>query len=146
MTAHTTRLLPEELERIEYLCKHKGVHPIAVDLAARVFQICYVDLSSGKLCNYQLSRPKFIEFYKSRPDRTLFGFEACGACNYQRVDAFFYLPVDDPAKCFKVNAVFIEWGDERGGSSSENRFVIHCSIPSVASGGGPAVLPFCDAQ
>ena len=82
MTAHTTRLLPEELERIEYLCKHKGVHPIAVDLAARVFQICYVDLSSGKLCNYQLSRPKFIEFYKSRPDRTLFGFEACGACNY----------------------------------------------------------------
>ena len=59
------------------------VIPVGVDLAARVFQVCYLT-EKQQLKNKSLSRDAFLDFLKSPPfsKPMLVGFEACGACNY----------------------------------------------------------------
>ena len=60
-----------------------GYIPVGVDLAARVFQICYLN-EKQKIKNKALSREAFLDFLKSPPfsQPLMVGFEACGGCNY----------------------------------------------------------------
>ena len=62
----------------------QGLVPVGVDLAARVFQVCYYDLDKKVVKNFQLTREKFFDFLRNPPfeQKMLVGFEACGACNY----------------------------------------------------------------
>ena len=55
------RFTADEIERVAYLTT-KGYLPVAVDVASRVFQVCYYDLGAKHVRNYQLSRVKFFEF------------------------------------------------------------------------------------
>ena len=60
-----------------------GYIPVGVDLAARVFQVCYLT-EKQKIKNKALSREAFLDFLKSPPfsQPLMVGFEACGGCNY----------------------------------------------------------------
>lgn len=60
-----------------------GYIPVGVDLAARVFQVCYLN-EKQKIKNKALSREAFLDFLKSPPfsQSLMVGFEACGGCNY----------------------------------------------------------------
>ena len=49
------RFTADEIERVAYLTT-KGYLPVAVDVASRVFQVCYYDLGAKHVRNYQLSR------------------------------------------------------------------------------------------
>ena len=76
------RFTADEIERVAYLTT-KGYLPVAVDVASRVFQVCYYDLGAKHIRNYQLSRVKFFEFIDdTQTPRKLIGIEACGSCNY----------------------------------------------------------------
>jgi transposase len=76
------RFTADEIERVSYLTS-KGYLPVAVDVASRVFQVCYYDLGAKHIRNYQLSRVKFFEFIDdTQMPRKLIGIEACGSCNY----------------------------------------------------------------
>lgn len=76
------RFTADEIERVAYLTS-KGYLPVAVDVASRVFQVCYYDLGAKHIKNYQLSRVKFFEFIDdTQTPRKLIGIEACGSCNY----------------------------------------------------------------
>ncbi len=61
----------------------QGYVPVGVDLAARVFQVCYLT-EKQKIKNKALSREAFIDFLKDPPfsQPMIVGFEACGACNF----------------------------------------------------------------
>lgn len=61
----------------------RGYEPVGIDLAARVFQVCFIGKRGGVISR-QLNRDEFLKFVKEPPfDRPLLaGFEACGACNY----------------------------------------------------------------
>ena len=56
-----------------------GYIPVGVDLAARVFQVCYLT-EKQKIKNKALSREAFLDFLKSPPfsQPLMVGFEACG--------------------------------------------------------------------
>ncbi|MBO6259040.1 MAG: hypothetical protein J6M93_06890, partial [Succinivibrio sp.] len=58
----------------------QGYVPVGVDLAARLFQVCYLT-EKQKIKNKALSREVFIDFLKSPPfsQPMMVGFEACGA-------------------------------------------------------------------
>ena len=76
------RFTADEIERVAYLTT-KGYLPVAVDVASRVFQVCYYDLGAKHIRNYQLSREKFFEFIDdTHTPRKLIGIEACGDSNY----------------------------------------------------------------
>ena len=76
------RFTADEIERVSYLTT-KGYLPVAVDVASRVFQVCYYDLGAKHIRNYQLSRVKFFEFIDdTQTPRKQIGIEACGSCNY----------------------------------------------------------------
>lgn len=75
------KLLPEEFSQIEQIRAREGFCPTGVDLAARVFQVCYVDPESARLKNFQLTRDKFVEFIKDSEPR-LIGIEACSAVHF----------------------------------------------------------------
>ena len=59
----------------------QGYVPVGVDLAARVFQVCYLT-EKQKIKNKVLSREAFLDFLKSPPfsQPLMVGFESCGAC------------------------------------------------------------------
>ena len=77
-------LTPNELDCFDIL-QARGLYPVGIDLAARVFQVCYFDVQAKRLKNVQLSRDKFKEFILEAEfnfGHILAVFEACGACNY----------------------------------------------------------------
>ena len=76
------KLNKDEIERIKYLNQAQGLMPIGVDVASRVFQVCYWDLSKERIINFQLERAKFFEFIDNLASKSLFGIEACGSCHY----------------------------------------------------------------
>ena len=61
----------------------QGYVPVGVDLAARVFQVCYLT-DKQKIKNKALSREAFLDFLNNPPvsQPLMVGFEACGGCNY----------------------------------------------------------------
>lgn len=78
-----TRLNPEEIERIAAIQNSKGMLPVGVDVASRVFQACWLDPATGRLANRQLTRDKFFDFVRDQSQGPrLFGIEACGACAF----------------------------------------------------------------
>lgn len=75
------RFTADEIERVSYLTT-KGYLPVAVDVASRVFQVCYYDLGAKHIRNYQFSRVKLFEFIDdTQTPRKLIGIEFCGSCN-----------------------------------------------------------------
>lgn len=71
-----------ELKSLRMYAKQNGF-VIGVDLASRVFQICYADLKSGQLINRAISRSEFENMITdSKFGKCVFGIEACGQCNY----------------------------------------------------------------
>lgn len=71
-----------ELKSLRMYAKQNGF-VIGVDLASRVFQICYADLKSGQLVNKSISRSEFEKMITdSQFGKCVFGIEACGQCNY----------------------------------------------------------------
>ena len=76
------KLNKDEIERIKYLSQVQGMLPIEVDVASRVFQVSYWDLSKERIINFQLERSKFFEFIDNLTSKSLFGIEACGSCHY----------------------------------------------------------------
>ncbi len=83
MSNKISRLEPDELETVKAQFK-LGHIPVGVDLAARTFQVCYVDPNTLKLKNRDLTREEFLDFIEhpifSEP--MTIGFEACGACQF----------------------------------------------------------------
>ncbi|MGN0916104.1 MAG: IS110 family transposase [Succinivibrio sp.] len=76
------QLSSSELSFVRNFLK-SGLFPVGVDLASRTFQICYVDIRSGKLINKALTREQFEDFFTNSDfGKLLVGFEACGQCNY----------------------------------------------------------------
>lgn len=76
------RFTADEIDRVSYLTT-KGYLPVAVDVASRVFQVCYYDLGAKHIRNYQISRVKLFEFIDDTlTPRKLIGFEFCGSCNW----------------------------------------------------------------
>ncbi len=79
----SAQLNDEELEALK-LRLNKGMVPVGIDLAARIFQVCYANPDTYKIKNSAFNREEFIEFIKNPPfpQPMLAGFEACGACNF----------------------------------------------------------------
>lgn len=78
-----TRLNPEEIERIAAIRGGRGLLPVGVDVASRVFQACWLDPASGRISNRQFTRDRFFDFVRDGSQgRRLFGIEACGACAF----------------------------------------------------------------
>ena len=88
----------------------QGLVPVGVDLAARVFQVCYYDLDKKVVKNFQLTREKFFDFLRNPPfeQKMLVGFEACGACNYcaREIKALGHQYKIMPTKAIKVSMLF----------------------------------------
>jgi transposase len=82
MASNNNQLNQGELTLYSMLIS-QNVVPVGVDLAARVFQVCYLT-EKQQLKNKSLSRDAFLNFLKSPPfsKPMLVGFEACGTCNY----------------------------------------------------------------
>lgn len=71
-----------ELKSLRMYAKQNGF-VIGVDLASRVFQICYADLKTGQLVNRSISRSEFENMITdSQFGKCVFGIEACGQCNF----------------------------------------------------------------
>ncbi len=58
-----------------------GHRIVGVDLAARVFQLCYKD-NEGQMINEQLNKHEFEELITTSPEKFIFGFEACSGNQY----------------------------------------------------------------
>ena len=82
MAGNSQKLNEGELSLYSMLIS-QGYVPVGVDLAARVFQVCYLT-EKQKIKNKALSREAFLDFLKSPPfsQPLMVGFEACGGCNY----------------------------------------------------------------
>ena len=82
MAGNSQKLNEGELSLYSMLIS-QGYVPVGVDLAARVFQVCYLT-EKQKIKNKALSREAFLDFLKSPPfsQSLMVGFEACGGCNY----------------------------------------------------------------
>jgi len=77
-----SKLSEDEIQLYNAFVASKKAQPVAVDLAARVFQVCYIDKDTGRLYNRKLSRADFFKFITEQKDSVIWGFEACGACNF----------------------------------------------------------------
>ena len=77
-----SKLSEDEIQLYSAFVASKKAQPVAVDLAARVFQVCYIDKDTGRLYNRKLSRADFFKFITEQKDKVIWGFEACGACNF----------------------------------------------------------------
>ena len=55
--------------------------PVGIDIAKNVFQVHYVDKTSGQIVNRQIKRAKFLEFFVNRSP-CLIGMEACGGAHH----------------------------------------------------------------
>ena len=77
-----SKLSEDEIQLYNAFVASKKAQPVAVDLAARVFQVCYIDKDTGRLYNRKLSRADFFKFITEQKDKVIWGFEACGACNF----------------------------------------------------------------
>jgi transposase len=90
MTACTNSTLPCPKDKAQYidLDLNQGCIPtihgcriVGVDLAARVYQVCYKK-DDGTFFNKQLKKDEFETFIESLPDKCIFGFEACSGNQY----------------------------------------------------------------
>ena len=79
-----SKLSEDEIQLYNAFVASKKAQPVAVDLAARVFQVCYIDKDTGRLYNRKLSRADFFKFITEQKDKVIWGFEACGACVISR--------------------------------------------------------------
>lgn len=71
-----------ELKSLRMYSKQNGF-VIGVDLASRVFQICYADLKTGQIINKSINRSEFERMITdSKFGKCVFGIEACGQCNF----------------------------------------------------------------
>ncbi len=82
MAGNSQKLNEGELSLYSMLIS-QGYVPVGVDLAARVFQVCYLT-DKQKIKNKALSREAFLDFLNNPPvsQPLMVGFEACGGCNY----------------------------------------------------------------
>ena len=55
--------------------------PVGIDIAKNVFQVHYVDESTGEIVSKQIKRAKFLEFFAQR-SACLIGMEACGGAHH----------------------------------------------------------------
>lgn len=58
-----------------------GHRIVGVDLAARVFQLCYKN-NDGSMVNKQLKKDEFEQLITDSPEKFIFGFEACSGNQY----------------------------------------------------------------
>ena len=77
-----SKLSEDEILLYKTFVASKKAQPVAVDLAARVFQVCYIEQDTGRLHNRKLSRADFFKFITEQKGKVVWGFEACGACNF----------------------------------------------------------------
>lgn len=54
---------------------------VGVDIAKRVFQLHWVNASTGEIVSVQLRREKFLEHFANR-SQCLIGIEACGGSQH----------------------------------------------------------------
>ncbi|MDP3660097.1 IS110 family transposase [Phenylobacterium sp.] len=58
-----------------------NLNAVGIDIAKHVFQICWVDPSSGELINKQVKRASLLHHFANR-ERCLIGMEACGGAQH----------------------------------------------------------------
>jgi len=58
-----------------------NVTVFGVDLAKRVFQLHWVDITTGEICRRQLKRAQVVEFFVNR-EPSIVAMEACGSAHY----------------------------------------------------------------
>ena len=57
-----SKLSEDEIQLYNAFVTSKKAQPVAVDLATRVLQVCYIDKDTGRLYNRKLSRADFFKF------------------------------------------------------------------------------------
>ena len=84
-----SKLSEDEIQLYNAFVASKKAQPVAVDLAARVFQVCYIDKDTGRLYNRKLSRADFFKFITEQKDKVIWGFEASflGIDKSDKIDA-----------------------------------------------------------
>jgi len=55
--------------------------PVGIDIAKNVFQVHFVDESTGEIVSKQVKRARFLEFFANRAE-CLIGMEACGGAHH----------------------------------------------------------------
>lgn len=54
---------------------------VGIDIAKNVFQLPWIDQSTGEVIRKQLTRTKMLQFFANR-EKCLIGMEACGGSHY----------------------------------------------------------------
>lgn len=54
---------------------------VGIDIAKNVFQLHWIDQSTGEVIRKQLTRSKMLQFFANR-EKCLIGMEACGGAHY----------------------------------------------------------------
>ncbi len=54
---------------------------VGIDIAKNVFQLHWIDQSTGEVIRKQLTRAKVLWFFANR-EKCLIGMEACGGAHY----------------------------------------------------------------
>lgn len=70
-----SKLSEDEIQLYNAFVASKKAQPVAVDLAARVFQVCYIDKDTGRLYNRKLSRADFFKFITEQKDKVIWGLK-----------------------------------------------------------------------
>ena len=106
--------LREILENFNDSLLDSRLYHVGVDLAARVYQVCYFD-ENGQDQNICYSKEQFTHFLENPPRKPLFiAMEGCSGCNYWAdvIESYGHIPVI-------INAKFIKNMKRRGSNKDD---------------------------